>query len=61
VESYSSIFGPLAPKQVTQQVEGVDARIVLGTNFRDFIAGQPSGGGITTSTSIAVDESEQTS
>jgi hypothetical protein len=61
VESYSSIFGPLAPKRVTQQVEGVDARIVLGTNFRDFIAGQPSGGGITTSTSIAVDESEQTS
>ena len=61
VESYSSIFGPLAPKQVTQQVEGVDARIVLGTNFRDFIAGQPSGGGITTSTTIAVDESEQTS
>ena len=61
VESYSSIFGPLAPKQVTQQVEGVDARIVLGTNFRDFIAGQPSGGGITTTTSIAVDESEQTS
>ena len=61
VESYSSIFGPLAPKQVTQQVEGVDARIVLGTNFRDFIAGQPSGGGITTTTSLAVDESEQTS
>ena len=61
VESYSSIFGPLSPKRVTQQVEGVDARIVLGTNFRDFIAGQPSGGGITTSTSIAVDESEQTS
>ena len=61
VESYSSIFGPLTPKRVTQQVEGVDARIVLGTNFRDFIAGQPSGGGITTSTSIAVDESEQTS
>lgn len=61
VESYSSIFGPLAPKRVTQQVEGVDARIVLGTNFRDFIAGQPSGGGITTTTSIAVDESEQTS
>ena len=61
VESYSSIFGPLTPKQVSQQVEGVDARIVLGTNFRDFIAGQPSGGGITTSTSIAVDESEQTS
>ena len=61
VESYSSIFGSLTPKRVTQQVEGVDARIVLGTNFRDFIAGQPSGGGITTSTSIAVDESEQTS
>ena len=61
VESYSSIFGPLTPKRVTQQVEGVDARIVLGTNFRDFIAGQPSGGGITTSTSIVVDESEQTS
>jgi len=61
VESYSSIFGPLTPKRVTQQVEGVDARIVLGTNFRDFIAGQPSGGGITTTTSIAVDESEQTS
>jgi len=61
VESYSSIFGPLSPKRVTQQVEGVDARIVLGTNFRDFIAGQPSGGGITTTTSIAVDESEQTS
>ena len=61
VESYSSIFGPLTPKRVTQQVEGVDARIGLGTNFRDFIAGQPSGGGITTSTSIAVDESEQTS
>ncbi len=61
VESYSSIFGPLAPKRVIQQVEGVDARIVLGTNFRDFIAGQPSGGGITTTTSIAVDESEQTS
>ena len=61
VESYSSIFGPLAPKRVTQQVEGVDARIVLGTNFRDFIAGQPSGGGITTTTTIAVDESEQTS
>ena len=60
VESYSSIFGPLSPKRVTQQVEGVDARIVLGTNFRDFIAGQPSGGGITTTTSIAVDESEQT-
>ena len=60
VERYSSIFGPLTPKRVTQQVEGVDARIVLGTNFRDFIAGQPSGGGITTSTSIAVDESEQT-
>ena len=60
VESYSSIFGPLTPKRVTQQVEGVDARIVLGTNFRDFIAGQPSGGGITTTTSIAVDESEQT-
>jgi hypothetical protein len=46
---------------VSQQVEGIDARIVLGTNFRDFIAGQPSGGGITTTTSIAVDESEQTS
>lgn len=61
VESYSSIFGPLAPKRVAQQVEGVDARIVLGSNFRDFIAGQPSGGGITTTTSIAVDESEQTS
>jgi len=61
VESYSSIFGPLSPKRVTQQVEGVDARIVLGTNFRDFIAGQPSGGGITTTTSVAVDESEQTS
>ena len=61
VESYSSLFGPLTPKRVTQQVEGVDARIVLGTNFRDFIAGQPSGGGITTTTSIAVDESEQTS
>ena len=61
VESYSSIFGQLTPKRVSQQVEGVDARIVLGTNFRDFIAGQPSGGGITTSTSIAVDESEQTS
>ena len=61
VESYSSIFGPLSPKRVTQQVEGVDARIVLGTNFRDFIAGQPSGGGITTTTSLAVDESEQTS
>jgi len=61
VESYSSIFGQLSPKRVSQQVEGVDARIVLGTNFRDFIAGQPSGGGITTTTSIAVDESEQTS
>ena len=61
VESYSSIFGQLTPKRVSQQVEGVDARIVLGTNFRDFIAGQPSGGGITTSTSIAVDESEPTS
>ena len=61
VESYSSIFGQLTPKRVSQQVEGVDARIVLGTNFRDFIAGQPSGGGITTTTSIAVDESEQTS
>ena len=61
VEGYSSIFGPLTPKRVSQQVEGVDARIVLGTNFRDFIAGQPSGGGITTTTSIAVDESEQTS
>ena len=61
VEGYSSIFGPLTPKRVSQQVEGVDARIVLGTNFRDFIAGQPSGGGITTTTSLAVDESEQTS
>jgi hypothetical protein len=61
VESYTSIFGPLTPKRVSQQVEGIDARIVLGTNFRDFIAGQPSGGGITTTTSIAVDESEQTS
>ena len=55
------MFGPLTPKRVSQQVEGVDARIVLGTNFRDFIAGQPSGGGITTTTSLAVDESEQTS
>lgn len=61
VESYSSIFGQLTPKRVSQQVEGVDARIVLGTNFRDFIAGQPSGGGITTTTSLAVDESEPTS
>jgi len=61
VESYSSIFWQLTPKRVSQQVEGVDARIVLGTNFRDFIAGQPSGGGITTTTSLAVDESEPTS
>lgn len=61
VEGYASIFGPLTPKRVSQQVVGVDARIVLGTNFTDFIAGQPSGGGITTTTSLAVDESEQTS
>ncbi len=61
VESYSSIFGPLTTKRVSQQVEGIDASIVLGNNFKDFIAGQPSGGGITTTTSIAVDESAQTS
>ena len=56
VAGYSSVLGPIAPKQSSRQVEGVDARIVLGSDFKNFIAGQPSGSGLTTTTALPVDD-----
>lgn len=56
VAGYSSVFGPITPKQSSRQVEGVDARIVLGSDFKNFIAGQPSGSGLTTTTALPVDD-----
>jgi len=56
VAGYSSVFGPLASKFSQRQVEGIDARIVLGNDFKEFIAGQPSSGGLTTTTTTVLDE-----
>ena len=56
VAGYSSVFGPITPKQSSRRVEGIDARIVLGSDFKNFIAGQPSGSGLTTTTALPVDD-----
>lgn len=53
IEGYSSLLGTMAFVRTDETIEGVNARIVLGEDFRTFI-GSPAGRTIATTTTSTV-------
>lgn len=51
VESYSSLMGPLEFVETDEIISGVDARIVIGHDFKSHLG---TGGGVTTATTTTV-------
>lgn len=52
MSAFTTLFGPLQFVQISDRVEGVDAQIVLGDDFKAFI-GSEEGSVIATTTTIA--------
>ena len=53
IEGYSSLLGTMSFVRTDETIEGVNARIVLGEDFRTFI-GSPAGRSIATTTTSTV-------
>jgi len=47
LEQYSSLIGPVVFEKATERIEGIDAQVVLGSDFEKYVKGNttPSGGG----------------
>lgn len=47
LEQYSSLIGPVVFQKATVRIEGIDAQVVLGSDFEKYVKGNtaPSGGG----------------
>jgi hypothetical protein len=47
LEQYSSLIGPVVFEKATVRIEGIDAQVVLGSDFEKYVKGNtaPSGGG----------------
>jgi hypothetical protein len=53
VGDYGSVIGGATVLPATQQIEGIDATIILGTSFRNFVATEQAKASTTTSSSAA--------
>lgn len=53
VETYSALFGTMTYTQSSEIIEGVNARIVLGEDFRSFISSEAGRTIATTTTTVA--------
>lgn len=52
MESFSTLFGPLTFEKSINRIEGIDAQIILGEDFKAFI-GSDAGSVIATTTTVA--------